>query len=801
MPIDCPKSPQVSGDNWQIARTAALTFVGCSLGARAGTLMTFPGVGAAVLFPPYAVLAAALVLTPMRQWWLYVLAAAAGNFWPHLAHERLTSFVLSTECANVLRALIAAVGLRWFGESSKLFQTLKGTVVFLVFAVILGPAVGAVAGASAVIVRNPAANFAMVWQAWFLSNALTGLTLLPLILMICTGTLWRNLRRSPRWIVEGIGLSLAVLAVGAIVFTGTLTGRFVPASLYAPLPLLLWTAVRFRPGAMVTALAALTALSIAGALKGRGPFAGAAPADSLIQLQLFLIALCIPSLLLAAIVQQQAQMAEALGRSEANYRAVVEDQTELIRRFLPDGTLTFVNGAYCRYLHRTPEELLGRTFWEFIPPESHASIRASLASIVPNHPIATVEYKVATPCGELRFKQWTNHGFFDEQGRISDYQAIGRDVTERKVAETSLQSAMDELKRLKDRLEAHNAYLQEELTASETSGDLICRSQMMRTTLAQMQRVAQTDTTVLILGETGVGKEVLARAIQRASHRSDRPFVRLNCAALPPHLIESELFGHERGAFTGATSRRLGRFEVADGATLFLDEVGELPLELQAKLLRVLQEEEFERLGSSTTIKIDVRLIAATSRDLAACVHQGTFRADLYYRLNVFPITVPPLRARREDIIPLASAFLAEARRRLGREFAPISNGVAEVLLAHDWPGNVRELENVIERAAISSQGLVLELPPGWADCVQSIARSVPDQPALTVHTADANTHERATFKVLPTIHEVERNHVLAALEESKWRIEGPRGAASILGMKPSTLRFRMKKLEITRTN
>jgi PAS domain S-box-containing protein len=690
--------------------------LGCYAGARAGTVLQFPLIGAAVLFPPYAVLAAALMLSPARRWWLYVLASAVGNFWPHLQHEGLPSFVMLAEVANTSRALVAAFGVRWLGQRAGHFDTLRDTIAFIVFAVVVGPVVGALIGALAVTVRNPTADFYTTWQAWLLSNMLTGVTLLPLLLIVCTRWAGRIRRAPPARIFEAAILSIGILALGAYVFIGARGGRLDPASLYAPLPLLLWAAVRFGPGGMIAAMSAIAGLTITGALTGRGPFVAEAPAQNLIHLQYFLIALCLPLLLLAGLVRQQRETATALARSQADYRAVVEDQTELICRFLPDATYTFVNDAFCRYFKRSPEQLLGRTFWEFVPADSHDAVRTLLASITAESPAAEIELEVIAPGGQRRWQHWIDRALFDEHGRIVAYQAVGRDVTERKDAEESLRRSNHELSLLKDRLQAQNAYLQEELTASESAGDIICRSASMRQTLAQMQRVAKTDATVLILGETGVGKEVLARAIHRGSDRKDRPFVRLNCAALPPHLIESELFGHERGAFTGAASRRLGRFEVANDATLFLDEIGELPLELQAKLLRVLQENEFERLGSSKTISVDVRLVAATSRNLQECVHKGSFRADLFYRLNVFPIAVPALRSRKEDIVPLAAAFLEKVGQRLGKEFAPISAAVAESLLHHRWPGNVRELENVIERAAISSPGEVLELPDGGTE-------------------------------------------------------------------------------------
>jgi transcriptional regulator with GAF, ATPase, and Fis domain len=362
--------------------------------------------------------------------------------------------------------------------------------------------------------------------------------------------------------------------------------------------------------------------------------------------------------------------------------------------------------------------------------------------------------------------------------------------------------------------------LQEELAGAEGLGEIVSRSGAMRATLAQVQRVAPTDTTVLLLGETGTGKEVVARAIHRLSQRHNRPLVRVNCAALPLNLIESELFGHERGAFTGATVKRVGRFEIADGASLFLDEIGELPLELQPKLLRVLQDGEFERLGSSRTIKVNVRVIAATNRNLAECVRNGTFRADLYYRLNVFPIRVPPLRERPEDIEPLTVTFLAEAGRRLGRRFAPAPAVVLDALRQHDWPGNVRELQNVIERAAVTTPGRVLELPAelepvpvrgkaagAGGEAPSSNGKAAPPAaPAAPDEvrggagkTSDSGNGARSSTSHL-TLVDHQREHILAALKLARGRVEGAAGAAAMLGINASTLRSRMKKLGIKRS-
>src|SRR5262245_17304991 len=276
---------------------------------------------------------------------------------------------------------------------------------------------------------------------------------------------------------------------------------------------------------------------------------------------------------------------------------------------------------------------------------------------------------------------------------------------ESKVAERTaeLRSALDEVQRLKNRLQAENAYLKEELR--EQHQDIVGGSSRLRETLARLAMVAPTDATVLIAGETGTGKELMARAVHESSRRRDRPMVKLNCAAISAGLVESELFGHVKGAFTGATDKRTGRFELADGGTLFLDEVSELPNDTQVKLLRVLQEQEFEPVGSSKTVRVDVRVIAATNRDLPAEVAAGRFRADLYYRLNVFPLELPALRERREDIAELAKAFLARAERRLGKHFRGIAPDALDRLVRHDWPGNVRDLQNTIERAAIMSQG------------------------------------------------------------------------------------------------
>jgi formate hydrogenlyase transcriptional activator len=304
---------------------------------------------------------------------------------------------------------------------------------------------------------------------------------------------------------------------------------------------------------------------------------------------------------------------------------------------------------------------------------------------------------------------------------------------------------------------------------------IVGKSAALQRALRELEVVAPTDSSVLVLGETGTGKELIARAIHNLSTRRDQPFVKVNCAAIPSGLLESELFGHERGAFTGAIMRKAGRFEVADKGTLFLDEVGDIPLDLQPKLLRVLQEHEFERLGSIRTQKVDVRVVAATHRDLKQMVADGEFRSDLYYRLHVFPLPIPPLRQRCEDIPLLVCHFVDEYARRMNRRIETISPQVMEALTSHSWPGNVRELQNFIERAVILSPGTSLRAP--FDELIQE-----------TVHAAQTP---------LSTLEEMEREHVLRALKESNWVTGGPKGAAAKLGMKRTTLAYRIRKLNI----
>jgi formate hydrogenlyase transcriptional activator len=334
----------------------------------------------------------------------------------------------------------------------------------------------------------------------------------------------------------------------------------------------------------------------------------------------------------------------------------------------------------------------------------------------------------------------------------------------------------EEMAALKARFQAEAVYLQEEIKTEHNFEEIIGQSAPLRQLLRKVEQVAPAESTVLIHGETGTGKELLARAVHDRSRRKDRPLVKVNCGSIPAGLVESELFGHEKGAFTGATQRRVGRFELANGGTIFLDEVTELPLDTQVKLLRVLQEGEFERVGSSHTIKVDVRVIAATNRDLDAIVKNGAFRSDLYFRLNVFPLQVPPLRDRKDDIPLLVSFFLSKFGKKLGKELRGVGQKSMDALVAYGWPGNIRELHNVIERAVVLANG-----------------------PIVQVDESMVRTDSAAQESDLETLEDVERKHIIRALTETQWVIHGKKGAAEILGINPSTLRSRMEKLGIKR--
>ena len=483
-----------------------------------------------------------------------------------------------------------------------------------------------------------------------------------------------------------------------------------------------------------------------------------------------------PSYFVAIIEDISARKAaeEALRESEEFNRRIVESSNDCIKILDPEGRLL--------YISERGQELLGiedagpyvNSSWiELWPGEGQLSARAAIEQAKASG-FAVFQAYGPTPQGKAKWWETVITPISDGQGRVARLLAISRDITESKHAEESLKSALEEVRLLRDRLQEENVYLRDEAKLERHFGEIVGRSDAVRTVLRKIEHVAATDATVLITGETGTGKELVARAIHRESPRHDRPLVKVNCAALPPTLIESELFGHEKGSFTGAVGRKVGRFELAHGGTLFLDEIGELSMEVQPKLLRVLQDGEFERLGSAQSIRADVRVIAATNRDLSQDVKAQRFRADLFYRLNVYPITVPPLRQRREDIQLLVEHFVRVLSKKMGKEITSVAPSALEALRSYHWPGNVRELANVIERAVITTVGTVLQI----SNASETLPATAPHKPSKT-------------------LEEVEREYIAAVSEATGWRIEGPDGAAKILGLHPSTLRTRMQKLGI----
>ena len=487
-------------------------------------------------------------------------------------------------------------------------------------------------------------------------------------------------------------------------------------------------------------------------------------------------------------ITERKKMEEALKISESRYRRLFETaQDGILLLDAETGQIVDVNPFLVEMLGYSREELLGKKLWE---TGTFRDIEASKATSLELKSKGYVRYHdlpLETKEGRTLAVEFVSNVYL-----VNHYKVIQcniRDTTERKVIAEALKkshnelerqavelrTALSEIKALKDHLEAENIYFRQETKMKHRLDHILGQSDGLKYVLYRAEQVASANTTVLILGETGTGKDMIAGAIHEMSPRKNRPLITVNCAALPGNLIESELFGRERGAFTGADARQVGRFEIANGSTLCLDEIGELPLEVQAKLLRVIQHNEFERLGSSHTIKVDTRIVATTNRDLEEEVRKGRFRQDLYYRLNVFPITLPPLRQRKEDIPLLVESFIERYARKLGKQITSIQKESMKALLDYPWPGNIRELESVLERAVILCSGPVLQL----ADKLDILS------PAVS--------------STIRTLEEVEHNQILKVLSETRWRIEGKDGAAVILGIHPSTLRARMHKLGILR--
>jgi PAS domain S-box-containing protein len=468
--------------------------------------------------------------------------------------------------------------------------------------------------------------------------------------------------------------------------------------------------------------------------------------------------------------EARAQAAELKYRTVADYTYDWEYWANL------DGTLQYVSPSCERISGYTPQEFVGN------PPLFRKIIVAEDRKIWDSHydesrqdqelKASEIQFRIQRKDGEIRWIEHAYQPISDAQGGISGIRVSNRDITERKEAELTLLGAFDEIKELKKQLEAESTYLQEEIKLEHNFENIIGQSEELKYVLYQVEQVASTDSSVLILGETGTGKELVARAIHKLSSRSNRVLVKVNCAALPAELIESELFGREKGAFTGATTTQIGRFELAKGSTILLDEIGELPLTLQAKLLRVYESGEFERLGNPKTLYSDARIIASTNRNLEDEVRQGRFREDLWYRLKVFTVTLPPLRQRKADIPLLIKWFMDQLSRKMGKPAPEISKHNLQALQDYHWPGNVRELKNMLESALITGRfdKLKFDLLP------------------------KASEKQVSDFK---SLEEMERDYILQVMKSKNWKVQGANSAASILEMNPNTLRARLKKLGI----
>jgi formate hydrogenlyase transcriptional activator len=503
---------------------------------------------------------------------------------------------------------------------------------------------------------------------------------------------------------------------------------------------------------------------------------------------------------------------EALKVSETRYRRLFETaQDGIILLDADTGQILDINPFLLQMLGYSHKDFLGKKLWEIGPFSDIAASKLRFSELQMKGYVRYEHLPLETKDGLLIDVEFVSNVYlvdhekiiqcnirditlrkqvegelqkvYDEMDlrvkeRTEDLVEANRqlllEIEERRKAAESLQEALKEIEQLKDQMHEENIYLKEEINQIHSHLDIVGNSEVIRNVLKQIEQVAPTDSTALIQGETGTGKELIAHAVHNLSARKGRLMIKVNCAALPPTLIESELFGREKGAFTGALSKQSGRFELADASTIFLDEIDSLPLELQAKLLRVLESGEFERLGSPRTVKVNVRIISATNCDLARLVSKGGFREDLYYRLNVFQIIVPPLRERREDILPLVWFFVQGFSERMGKRIETIPQKSVEALQAYPWPGNVRELRNVTERAMIITTGPVLHLD------VPKIAQSGADQSG--------------------TLEEVEKRHIIEALENTGWRVSGKDGAAETLGINPKTLESMMKKLNIQRS-
>lgn len=474
-------------------------------------------------------------------------------------------------------------------------------------------------------------------------------------------------------------------------------------------------------------------------------------------------------------ISERKELENNIRHLELTFRTVADFTYDWECWIQPDGNFRYVSPSCLRLTGHPVEDFMADAslFRKIIHPDDRPVWDKHHHESTANAGLREVQFRIIRDDGVVRWIEHACQPVRGDHGELLGFRSSNRDITTRKDYEQELHQALVEIKNYQEQLEAESAYLRDEIRVRLNYDNIIGCSNAMQYVFFKIEQIRDSDATVLLLGETGTGKELIARAIHNSSPRKDRSLVKVNCATLSANLIESELFGHEKGAFTSADRKHIGRFEFADKGTMFLDEIGELPLELQAKLLRVLQEGEFERVGSSRTITVDVRVIAATNRNLEKDVQQGLFRKDLWYRLNVFPITAPPLRDRVEDIPQLVRYFMEIFGRRQRKNITNIPAGVMTRLVKYPWPGNVRELENVIERAVLNTARETLVL----ADELQ--------HPSENQETT------------LPTLMEMERNYLIEVLEKTNWKVSGKNSAAEILGLQRSTLRAKIKKHKI----
>ena len=478
-------------------------------------------------------------------------------------------------------------------------------------------------------------------------------------------------------------------------------------------------------------------------------------------------------------------------RADWKYRQLYRATPAMLHTVDAAGCIITVTDHWLQKMEYRREDVVGRPVTDFYSESDRRRLQSGyLQELIRGGEFNNEPRQMVTKTGKVLELLVSAISEKDAAGQVRRMLVASKDVTERNRAERELRSALAENARLREELEQERDYLREEISVSMNFGRIIGRSGALKGMLAKVDAVARTPASVLILGESGVGKELVAHAIHARSPRSQQALVKVNCASIPQELFESEFFGHVKGAFTGAVKDRVGRFQLADGGTIFLDEVGEIPLELQAKLLRVLQENEFERVGDDVTHSVDVRIIAATNRNLEQLVVDGRFREDLFYRLSVFPVEVPPLRERREDILQLAKHFIEQTCADFGRPLMKLTRAQAKALQAYSWPGNIRELKNVIERAVILSDGSSLRF---------DLAPTMPTAKPAVPDTASPSQFPRILTEA--DMRDFQKENLLKALEQTGWRVSGERGAAALLGVKPTTLADRIKSYGIKKPN